>query len=177
MTRRSIPTSPVEVDPAVVNLGVYETFFQEKRPFFVEGSEIFSFGADGTSGGQLFYSRRIGREPSLSPPPPNRRPQCDDDPRSSEALRKGSWLVPRRARGCTDKETARFRTPDGADRGMIVEPLSNYFVGRARRGMRDGRTFVGSIVSAVNRRLDTDAFGNTSPICLRGGTGLSARDR
>ena len=34
----------VEVDPAVVNLGVYETFFQEKRPFFVEGSEIFAFG-------------------------------------------------------------------------------------------------------------------------------------
>src|SRR5262245_26828756 len=60
----------VEVDPAVVNLGVYETFFQEKRPFFVEGSEIFAFGAEGTSGGQLFYSRRIGREPSLAPPTP-----------------------------------------------------------------------------------------------------------
>src|SRR4030095_11095946 len=60
----------VEVDPAVVNLGVYETFFEEKRPFFVEGSEIFAFGANGTSGGQLFYSRRIGRNPSLAPPTP-----------------------------------------------------------------------------------------------------------
>jgi len=60
----------VEVDPAVVNLGVYETFFEEKRPFFVEGSEIFNFGANGTSGGQLFYSRRIGRTPSLAPPSP-----------------------------------------------------------------------------------------------------------
>src|SRR5207249_5568650 len=58
----------VEVDPAVVNLGVYETFFEEKRPFFLEGNEIFDFGADGTSGGQLFYSRRIGRVPTLDAP-------------------------------------------------------------------------------------------------------------
>src|SRR5207245_10387018 len=58
----------VEVDPAVVNLGVYETFFQEKRPFFVEGSEIFDFGADGTSGGHILYSSRIRRAPSLRPP-------------------------------------------------------------------------------------------------------------
>ena len=65
----------VEVDPAVVNLGVYETFFDEKRPFFIEGSEIFGFGAAGTSGGQIFYSRRIGRAPTLSPPPgPNDMP-------------------------------------------------------------------------------------------------------
>src|SRR5213596_3590665 len=60
----------VELDPAVVNLGVYETFFQEKRPFFIEGSEIFDFGAAGTSGGQIFYSRRIGRAPSLRAPTP-----------------------------------------------------------------------------------------------------------
>jgi hypothetical protein len=44
---------------------------------------------------------------------------------------------------------------------MTVEPLSNYFVGRARRDLRDGRTFVGGIVSAVNRRLDTDVLAAT----------------
>ena len=47
------------------------------------------------------------------------------------------------------------------DREMTVEPLSNYFVGRARREMHDGRTFVGGIVSAVNRRLDTDVLAAT----------------
>ena len=57
----------VEVDPAVINLSVYETFFREKRPFFIEGSEIFDFGRN-TSGGQLFYSRRIGRAPQLRAP-------------------------------------------------------------------------------------------------------------
>jgi hypothetical protein len=51
----------VEVDPASINLSVYETIYQEKRPFFTEGSELFSFG-DG-SVGEFFYSRRIGRAP------------------------------------------------------------------------------------------------------------------
>jgi hypothetical protein len=152
----------VEVDPAVVNLGVYETFFQEKRPFFVEGSEIFAFGAEGTSGGQLFDSRRIGREPSLDPPTPEA-----DVPDATTIL--GAAKLSGKAAGwslgvleaVTDKETARFRTPDAADREMIVEPLSNYFVGRARREMHDGRTFVGGMVSAVNRRLDTDVLSST----------------
>src|SRR5205814_1413129 len=57
----------VEVDPAVVNLSAYETFFPEKRPFFVEGANIFNIGSinGGPSFGnqQIFYSRRIGRPP------------------------------------------------------------------------------------------------------------------
>ena len=62
----------VEVDPAVVNLTVFETFFEERRPFFIEGSQAFdSFGRNGASRSlgfnrtnpTLFYSRRIGRTP------------------------------------------------------------------------------------------------------------------
>src|SRR6185295_2055318 len=62
----------VEVDPAVVNLTAFETFFDEKRPFFTEGSQVFlRFGRGGASEyttsfypePQLFYSRRIGRAP------------------------------------------------------------------------------------------------------------------
>src|SRR2546425_9658516 len=37
----------VEVDPAVVNLSDVETFFREKRPFFVDGSSVFDFGNGG----------------------------------------------------------------------------------------------------------------------------------
>jgi hypothetical protein len=152
----------VEVDPAVVNLGVYETFFQEKRPFFVEGSEIFAFGAEGTSGGRLFYTRRIGREPSLSPPTPRA-----DVPDATTIL--GAAKLSGKAAGwslgvleaVTDREKARYRAADDVDRQMTVEPLSNYFVARARRELRDGRTFVGGIVSAVNRRLDTDVLAAT----------------
>ena len=62
----------VEVDPAVVNLSAFETFFDEKRPFFLEGADVISnFGRNGATGymgfnranPSLFYSRRIGRPP------------------------------------------------------------------------------------------------------------------
>ena len=55
----------VEADPAVVNLSAFETFFSERRPFFVEGSGIFRFDLDCNDGScsGLFYSRRIGRAP------------------------------------------------------------------------------------------------------------------
>ena len=62
----------VEVDPAVINLSDYETYFSEKRPFFIEGSNIFDqFGQGGAtsnssinwSSPSFFYSRRIGRTP------------------------------------------------------------------------------------------------------------------
>ena len=65
----------VEVDPAVVNLTAFETFFEEKRPFFIEGANIFSnFGRGGANNfwgfnraePLLFYSRRIGRAPQGS---------------------------------------------------------------------------------------------------------------
>ena len=152
----------VEVDPAVVNLGVYETFFQEKRPFFVEGSAIFAFGADGTSGGQLFYSRRIGREPSLSPP--TARADLPDATTILAAAKlsgkAGGWSLGA-LEAVTDRETARYRDAGDVDREMTVEPLSNYFVGRARRELNDGRTFIGGIVSAVNRRLDSEVLSAT----------------
>lgn len=60
----------VEVDPAVVNLSAFESFFPEKRPFFIEGAGIFGFGGfncffcSNVSSLQAFYSRRIGRAPT-----------------------------------------------------------------------------------------------------------------
>src|SRR5207342_1379482 len=68
----------VEADPSVVNLTAYETFFEEKRPFFVEGKRLLMFGLEPTTvagdnpdisgGDMLFYSRRIGHAPSYAPP-------------------------------------------------------------------------------------------------------------
>ena len=61
----------VEADPSVVNLTAYETYFEEKRPFFVEGRNILNYqlvGGDGeSSADNLFYSRRIGRNPHYEP--------------------------------------------------------------------------------------------------------------
>src|SRR5689334_6011113 len=58
----------VEADPAVVNLDAFETFFPERRPFFVEGSGTFRFNMDCNDGActGMFYSRRIGRAPQGS---------------------------------------------------------------------------------------------------------------
>jgi len=148
----------VELDPAVVNLTAFETFYGEKRPFFVEGSEIFRFGDDGAN--NVFYSRRIGRRPSIAPPYAER-----DVPESTRIL-GAAKLSGRTANGwsvgflnaVTHREMGRFRTPGGVEDEMVSEPLTNYFVGRVRRDLRDGLTTVGGLVGAVNRDLESDAL-------------------
>src|SRR5690606_38702168 len=47
-------------DASVLNLSPFEVQFDEQRPFFTEGTELFSKG-------DLFYSRRIGGNPTRSP--------------------------------------------------------------------------------------------------------------
>ena len=54
----------IEADPSVMNLTAFETFYEEKRPFFLEGKHIFDFSPDNN---MMFYSRRIGHAPSYSP--------------------------------------------------------------------------------------------------------------
>lgn len=152
----------VEVDPAVVNLGVYETFFQEKRPFFVEGSEIFDFGANGTSGGRLFYSRRIGKAPTLGPP--TVRADVPDVTRIIGAGKlsgkTAGWSLGM-LEAVTARETARYLDGGGLEQTLVAEPLANYFAARARREMRGGHTVVGGIATAVRRDLGTDALRST----------------
>jgi hypothetical protein len=147
----------VEVDPAVINLTVYETFFDEKRPFFIEGSEIFDFGRN-TSGGRLFYSRRIGRTPQLRPPSP-----AADMPEATTILGAGKltgktgggWSVGI-LEAVTQEEMARYMDGDGVPADWVAEPLTNYFIGRVRRDGRDGQSSVGAMLTATNRDLGTD---------------------
>ncbi len=147
----------VEADPAVVNLTVYETFFEEKRPFFIEGSEIFDFGRN-TSGGRLFYTRRIGRSPQLRPPT-----NAADVPEVTTIL-GAAKVSGKTASGwslgvieaVTGRENARYLTSSGNKDLFAVEPLSNYLVARARKDSNQGRTSVGGIVTAVNRDLATE---------------------
>jgi len=155
----------VEVDPAVVNLSAYETFFPEKRPFFVEGANIFNIGSvnGGPSYGsqQIFYSRRIGR-------PPQRfvNGQFVDAPDATTIIgagkltgKVGAWTV-----GVLNALTAeeKARVIDGAnvESSTPVEPLTNYFVGRVRRDFRDGQTLLGLGGTAVNRDVSDSAFKN-----------------
>ena len=154
----------VEVDPAVVNLTAFETFFEEKRPFFTEGSQVFlRFGRSGASEyttyfypePQLFYSRRIGRVPQ-----DRASGEFVDTPTSTTIL-GAAKLVGRTNSGwnvglleaVTGREYARVST--GADRRDVeVEPLTNYFVGRAQRAL-GRRGSIGFLGTAVVRDLET----------------------
>jgi len=156
----------VEVDPAVVNLTAFETFFEEKRPFFIEGANIFSnFGRGGSnsfwgfnrSEPLIFYSRRIGRAPQGSA-------QGDfvDSPTSSTIVgaakltgktRKG-WSIGL-LEAVTGREKAQTVTT-GLQTQTEVEPLTNYFVGRVEREI--GRAAVGLLATAVNRDLHTKSL-------------------
>ena len=89
----------VEVDPAVVNLTDFETYFEERRPFFVEGANLFEFsGGGGAFAPTLFYSRRIGRTPSRACERARRlcrQPVRDQHHRRDQALGEAGCLVPR----------------------------------------------------------------------------------
>ena len=153
----------VEVDPAVVNLSQFETFFPEKRPFFLEGAQIFgNFGETGatnfwgfnTSDPEIFYSRRIGRTPQVSP-----SGEFSDLPAATTILGAAKLTGKTRSgwsmgllNAVTDRETARIQSQ--AIRGVdTVEPFTNYLVLRMQRDF--GRAGAGFMATAVARRLDT----------------------
>lgn len=156
----------VEVDPAVVNLSDFETFFPEKRPFFVEGAQIFgSFGENGPNSRygymrtepELFYTRRIGRAPQgaveaehvAAPPATTILGAVKLTGKS-----RGGWSL-----GVLEAVTARERSAwaTGEDRGVAeVEPVTSYFAARAYRD-RD-RSGYGLLLTAVHRELDEPAL-------------------
>jgi hypothetical protein len=156
----------VEADPAVVNLSAFETFFEERRPFFVEGVDIFDYGSTRTNNVSyrptFFYSRRIGRSPTrgLS----GAEAVWVDSPAQTTIAaagkvsgKVGGWSV-----GLLDavtmQEEARFIDETGAQHRTPVEPRANYLVGRLRRDFREGGTVVGGIVTAVNRAMGADGL-------------------
>jgi hypothetical protein len=149
----------VELDPAFVNLTAFEQFFQERRPFFVEGAGIFNFGGGGGFGGtQYFYSRRVGRTPQGYAP--YRGPGTfTDGPDNTTILGAaklsgrtgGGWTV-----GLLEAVTAReYATTDSAGVRIRDEvgPVTNYFVGRGKRDFRGGASQIGFMATAVHRDL------------------------
>ena len=157
----------VEVDPAVINLTAFETRFEERRPFFVEGAEIFRFGQGGPAGStgrpaEVVYSRRIGRSPQGSVP---ELALFSDAPTATTIL-GAAKVTAKLANGIsvgileavTNRETGRFTTSSGALEEVEVEPLANYFIGRIRRDSSDGTTRFGAIASTVHRNLSDRAL-------------------
>jgi hypothetical protein len=162
----------VELDPAVVNLTAFETFYQEKRPFFIEGSQQFNtfgrnglplYGRFGSTYPSLWYSRRIGRSPRL-----DASGEFVDQPGATTIL--GAAKVTGRTAGgwnmsVVDAVTARemAQVAVGETRStMEVEPLTNYAALRASRDVA-GRGAFGVIATGVNRSLQTAALQRTTP--------------
>jgi hypothetical protein len=162
----------VEVDPAVVNLTAFETFFEEKRPFFIEGANLFSnFGRGGAnnfwgfnrSEPMLFYSRRIGRAPQGTADG-----EFVDQPASTTILgaakltgkTRNNWSLGL-LEAVTGREYAQTFTSALRDE-TEVEPLTNYFVGRVQREI-GRRAAVGLLTTAVNRDLRTPALHDLLP--------------
>jgi hypothetical protein len=144
----------VEADPSVVNLTAFETFYEEKRPFFLEGRNILSFEVEQAD--QLFYSRRIGHAPSA-------RPALVAGEATEGAPEATTILTALKVTGKTDgglsvgvlqsvtqRETARITGPTGP-RDAVVEPFGSYTVGRLHQDWDKGNTGLGGMVTASHR--------------------------
>jgi hypothetical protein len=156
----------VEADPSVVNLTAYETFYQEKRPFFLEGRKILSFEVEDED--QLFYSRRVGAPPSgvpfLGPDE-----EMSSIPESTTIL--GAFKVTGRTDGgtsvavlqaFTQKETVSVASPLG-QRDAVVEPYGSYTVARLHKDWDKGTTSLGGMLTSTHRWADDAAITSFLP--------------
>lgn len=157
----------VEVDPAVVNLTAFETFFPERRPFFLEGIDIFRFGQSVTlndnNPANFFYTRRVGRAPRRSLA--SLGATFSDSPAQSDILAAGK-LSGKTNGGLslgilgamTREETGRYALANGDVHSAVVEPGTQFLVTRVRQDFRQGNSVVGAAFTGVRRSLDDPAL-------------------
>ncbi|MEX1258189.1 MAG: DUF5916 domain-containing protein [Gemmatimonadota bacterium] len=168
----------VEQDPAVLNLSVFETFFPEKRAFFLEDSGTFR---PPWNAFPLFHSRRIGQRPGRIPLEAG--DQLLDRPEQTTILgaakvagKASSWTYGALT-ALTDREYATVNavSVDGSGNETmtrtrrLIEPLTSYNVIRAQRDILGGTSNVGVIATAVVRDGDEDAFTGGVDYLLRWG--------
>lgn len=161
----------VEIDPAVINLSDVETFYQEKRPFFIEGSSIFNFGYGGArnywgfnwGSPDFFYSRRIGRQPQGSLPD---NVEYADYPTGTHILAAGkltgklgdSWNVGT-IQNITKREYARI-SRNGVQSETEVEPLTYYGIFRGQNEFNEGRQGLGFMSALAVRDFKDERLRN-----------------
>ena len=151
----------VEVDPAVVNLSDVETYFNEKRPFFIEGASTFRFGRGGVvnywsfnwGDPEFFYTRRIGRAPEGSLPAVD----YSDVPPGTDIIGAAklsgklgdSWnvgaLQALTGRTYADVQSGNIRS------SLEVEPATYYGVARVQKEFDGGREGLGVISTTTSR--------------------------
>jgi hypothetical protein len=173
----------VEADPSEVNLTAFESYFSERRPFFVEGKNIYQFQPSNSIvihnmyADNLFYSRRIGRYPHNYPSLSDG--EYADLPESTTIL--GAMKLSGKTKnglsiGILESVTANENAV--IDRGGIrrkesVEPLTNYFVGRLQKDFNKGTTVIGGILTSVNRDITNPALNYLPNAAYTGGIDFS----
>ncbi|HXW97871.1 MAG TPA: DUF5916 domain-containing protein [Gemmatimonadales bacterium] len=142
----------VEADPAVLNLTAFETFFDEKRPFFVEGRGLFNFDVDcsqvNCNGEGLFYSRRIGRSPQLADQ------YGDSTSAQATTILGAAKLTGRLPGGLSIGALDAFTQRTEGTGGVTLEPATNYSVLRLTQDYDSGNGSAGVMFTGVNRSLD-----------------------
>ena len=151
----------VEADPSQVRIDGFQSFFSEKRPFFIESRNLFDYQVTGSQAGGnydsdlLFYSRRIGSSPHGSPNLANNEfVNIPDNTAILGAAKfsgktKTGWSI-----GVLESVTQQVNAEidnNGIRRKELVEPLTSYFVGRTLKDFDKGNTVLGLIFTAVNR--------------------------
>jgi hypothetical protein len=160
----------VEADPSALTLDGFRIFFPEQRPFFIENRNLFEYRVTNTWAGgsysqdNLFYSRRIGSAPHHSPNLND--DEYADQPANTSIL--GAAKFSGKTQGglglgileaVTSREWATIARGDDR-REEIIEPLTNYFMGRATQDFKEGQTVIGGILTATQRdKEDADYTG------------------
>jgi len=164
----------VESDPSVMNLTAFETFYEEKRPFFLEGLTIFDYKFDRQN---LFYSRRIGHSPSLTINPDDEHFVRSPDMTTILSAAKFSGTTSKGLsvgiiQSITANEFASISDTEGNETDVKVEPLTNYTVGRIQKGYMEGNTVIGGMFTSTNRFIEDDQLDFLSDNAFTGGLDL-----
>jgi hypothetical protein len=146
----------VESDPSVMNLTAFETFYEEKRPFFLEGKTIFNYDFDDLN---LFYSRRIGHQPSYSVPfDGTNYVKSPDNTTILDAVKISGKTADGLSVGIlqslTAAEYAHLDDGLGNTDKTTVEPLTSYTVARVQKDYNQGTTMIGGMITSTNRFIN-----------------------
>lgn len=171
----------VEADPGALNLDGFQVFFGERRPFFIENRNIFDYRLTGSQAGGgydndiLFYSRRIGGAPHRTIFSDAERGYYVDQPVNTTILgaakfsgKTRSGLTVGLLESVTEREHATIDF-NGERSEELVEPLTNYFVGRFQQDFKQGNTVIGGVLTSVRRDLDDPALSNLHRSAHSGG--------
>ncbi|MBC8204584.1 carbohydrate binding family 9 domain-containing protein [bacterium] len=147
----------VEADPAILNLGVYETFYPEKRPFFLEGASLFDTPF------MLFYSRRIGKSPGYYDISDDAEIVSEPD---NTTILGAVKLTGKNAKGLsvglieavTGREYAEVEHEGGGRDNELIEPCANYFAARVLKDIWEGNSSIGGMATAMNREAGMSAY-------------------